>query len=192
MSNTTAAYLRVSTPEQSLENQRHELAQLASARGLQLDRVYEEQASGADVRRAALEQLRDDARRGRVHVVLVWALDRLGRTMHEVLGLVLELDALGVRVLSAREPWLDNEGPVRSLLLAVFGWVAEQERARLGERTRAGLERARRRGVQLGRPRARVDLRTARRLRAEGLSLRDVAAQLGVSTSTLHRALTGD
>ena len=68
---------------------------------------------------------------------------------------VLELDLLGIIVMSLREPWLDTAGPVRSLFVAIFGWVAEQERERLRERTKAGLERARRQGKRIGRRRLR-------------------------------------
>jgi putative DNA-invertase from lambdoid prophage Rac len=72
----------------------------------------------------------------------LWALDRFHRSMLGSVQDVLELDRLGVPILSVREAWLDTSGPVRSLLIAIFGWVAEQERARLIERTKAGLERA--------------------------------------------------
>ena len=94
-----------------------------------------------------------------------------------------------MRVVSVRESWLDTGSPVRSLLIAIFSWVAEQERARLIERTKLGLDRARRQGTRLGRPRARVNFDRARELRAEGRTLREVAAELGVGAATLHRAL---
>ncbi len=102
---------------------------------------------------------------------------------------VLELDRLGVTVVSVRESWLDTGSPVRSLLVAIFSWVAEQERTRLVERTKAGLQAARRRGAKIGRPRRRVDLERARDLRAAGHSLRGVAKELGVGYATLCRAL---
>lgn len=79
----------------------------------------------------------------RVHAVAVWALDRLHRSMTGAITSVLELDRLGVPVHWVREGWLDLSGPVRPLLVAIFGWVAEQERTRLIERTKAGLARAR-------------------------------------------------
>jgi len=72
------------------------------------------------------------AYRGDFEVVLVWSLDRLGRSMTGNLEAVLELDRCGVEVVSVREPWLDTGGPVRALLIAIFGWVAEQERAQIG------------------------------------------------------------
>ncbi len=102
---------------------------------------------------------------------------------------VLELDRLGIQVVSVREPWLDTSGPVRSLLVAIFSWVAEQERAQLVARTKAGLTRARARGIRLGRPAARVDVARARELRAGGLSIRAVAKALRVPTTTVARAL---
>src|SRR5580658_9662972 len=102
---------------------------------------------------------------------------------------VLELDRIGVQVLSVRESWFDTSSPVRSLLIAILSWVAEQERARLVERTKAGLERARRAGKRIGRPRRRFDVERARELRTEGKSLRQVSRELGVPQATLVRAL---
>jgi len=96
---------------------------------------------------------------------------------------------MGVEVISASEPWLDMGGLVRSLLIAVFGWVAEQERLRIVGRTSAGLVHAKAKGVKLGRPPARIDLDAAVRLRSGGMSLRDVARKLHVGSSTLHGAL---
>ena len=71
----------------------------------------------------------------------MWSLDRLHRSMLGALQTVLDLDRIGVQVVSLREPWLDTGSPVRPLLIVIFGWVAEQERIRIGERTRAELGR---------------------------------------------------
>jgi DNA invertase Pin-like site-specific DNA recombinase len=135
-----------------------------------------------------------DARAGRFRVLVVWAIDRFGRSMFGNLDAVLELDRVGVEVISVREPWLDTGGPVRSLLIAIFSWVAEQERARIGERTRAGLARARRRGRVLGRPRRTfllTELEHARRLAKQGKGVRAIAKTLRVPVTTLYRALKG-
>jgi putative DNA-invertase from lambdoid prophage Rac len=183
-----ALYLRVSTDEQSTDNQRPELEQLARVRGLEIVAVYEEQASAAKTRER-FDAMRADAHRGAFDVLLVWALDRFGRSMVGNLGAVLELDRRGVQVVSAREAWLDTGGPTRNLLVAIFSWVAEQERAQLIARTNAGLERARRRGVRLGRPRARVDVGLAQRLASEGLSQREIAKRLDVPWSTFKDAM---
>ncbi|MBZ0251223.1 MAG: recombinase family protein [Burkholderiales bacterium] len=185
---TAAVYLRVSRGEQEVSNQRPDVERLVRARGLELVEVYEERASAA-VKRPELERLLRAAHAGTFEVLVVWSLDRLGRSMVGNLQTVLELDRRGVEVLSVREPWLDTGGPVRSLLLAVFGWMAEQERAQIAARTKAGLERARRQGIRLGRPPRELDLRRARGLRAEGWSYRAIGEALGVPTMTVHRAL---
>lgn len=78
---------------------------------------------------------------------------------------------------------------MRPLLIAIFGWLAQQERERLIERTKAGLERARRQGKRIGRPRVRVDVTQALALQNEGASIRQIALKLGVGAATLHRAL---
>jgi putative DNA-invertase from lambdoid prophage Rac len=188
MSQRAALYLRVSTDRQSTENQRPEVEQVVHGRGYTVVRVYEEQQSAAK-HRPMYEAMLKDARRGKFDVLITWALDRFGRSMVGNLQDVLELDRIGVQIISVREPWLDTGAPVRSLLIAIFSWMAEQERARLIERTKAGLQAARRRGSKIGRPRARVDVDRARELRSEGKTLRQVAAELGVGAATLHRAL---
>lgn len=184
-----ALFLRVSTDEQTTATQRPECEALAKARGCDVVATYEETGSGAKRDRAQLAALLRDAHRGAFETAIVWALDRLGRSMHDTIETVRRLDRSGVEVLSVREPWLDTGGPARALLLSIFAWVAEQERDRLIERTRAGMERARRAGVPIGRPEAPIPLTTARALRAAGLSVRAVARRLGVAPSTLHRAL---
>lgn len=188
MHQRAALYLRVSTDRQSTETQRPAVEQLARARGYTVAAVYEEQASAAKAR-PMYEQMLKDAKRGSVDVLVVWALDRFGRSMVGNLQDVLELDRIGVQIVSVREPWLDTGGPVRSLLLAIFSWVAEQERERLILRTKAGLEAARHRGAKIGRPRRRVDLDRAAELRGQGKTLRQIAEEMGIGTATLHRAM---
>lgn len=183
-----AIYVRVSTAEQSVENQLPELERLAEAMGISVVDVFLEHISAVK-HRPELERLMADAHRGKFSAVLVWSLDRLHRSMVGSLQTVLDLDRRGVQVVSLREPWLDTGGPVRSLLVAIFGWVAEQERLRISERTKAGLAAARRRASKIGRPRVRLDLDRAREPRTSGGSLRDVARELGVGAATLHRAL---
>ena len=188
MKKRAAIYLRVSRGEQCIENQRPAIVRLARARKLKLVFTFEESASAAHAR-PQLRNVMAAAHRGDFDVLIVWSLDRLGRSMTGNLQAVLELDRCGVEVLSVREPWLDTGGPVRPLLIAIFGWVAEQERMQIAERTKAGMARVRRKGVRFGRPKRRIDMRRAKLLRGQGLSLRDVAQQLKVPLSTLHRAL---
>jgi DNA invertase Pin-like site-specific DNA recombinase len=183
-----AVYIRVSTDRQTADNQLAEVRQLALARGYE-PVVYEEVESAAKAR-PVLDRMLADVRAGRVHAVGVWALDRLHRSMTGAITTVLELDRLGVPVLSVREGWLDTSGPVRPLLVAIFGWVAEQERTRLIERTKAGLERARREGKRLGRPPVSpVLLHAARDLVVAGVPVAEAARQKGLSRSSLRRFL---
>ena len=105
------------------------MRRLAEARGFE-PVVYEEVESAAKAR-PVLDRMLADVRAGRVQGVAVWAIDRLHRSMVGAINTILELDRLGVPVMSVREGWLDTSGPVRPLLVAIFGWVAEQERARL-------------------------------------------------------------
>jgi putative DNA-invertase from lambdoid prophage Rac len=182
-----ALYLRVSGDSQTTANQRPELEQLARVRGFELAHVYQETISGAAKVRPAFERMMADARAGRFDALLIWALDRFGRSMVGNLQAVLELDRIGVQVVSVRESWLDTAGPTRSLLVAIFSWVAEQERLRLIERTKAGLRRAQSTGATLGRPRAQVDLDEALALRRRGVSVARAAERLGVSRATLAR-----
>lgn len=181
-------YTRTSTEEQHTANQLTELEQLARKRGFEVVHTVEETMS-AMKKRPGLDDAFQRAHRGEFDVFVVWALDRLGRSMTGNLAAVLELDRLGVQVISMREPWLDTGGPVRGLLVAICSWVAEQERARIVERTKAGLARARREGRVIGRPRVSVDLDEALRLRRRGMPVASAARSMGVSTSTLNRAL---
>ncbi len=178
-------YLRVSTDRQTAENQLADVRRLVEARGFE-PVVYEEVESAAKAR-PVLDRMLTDVRAGRVQAVAVWALDRLHRSMVGAVHTVLELDRLGVPVLSVREGWLDTSGPVRPLLVAIFGWVAEQERTRLIERTRAGLERARREGKRLGRPPGSpVLLHAARDLVVAGVPVAEAARRKGLARSSLR------
>lgn len=146
-----AVYLRVSTDLQDLNNQRADVDRLVKARGYRVVVLYEEQASAAKARPQFARMLKD-AELGRFKVLVVWALDRFGRSMFGNLRDVVCLDAAGVQLVSVREAWLDTSGPMRSLLLAIFSWVAEQERARLIERVGAAQAARRRDGRPVGRP----------------------------------------
>lgn len=184
-----AIYMRVSKDDQDPANQEHVLARMAEVRGYQVVRSYSERMSGTKKARPALTQLIEGANRGEYEIVLVWALDRLGRSMSAIVDLVLSLDRVGVRVVSQQESWLDTSGPVRPLLLSIFAWVAQQERDRIVARTVAGLARARAEGKVLGRPRVEVDLDSMVALRKKGHSYSQIAMKLGVAKTTVQRAM---
>jgi putative DNA-invertase from lambdoid prophage Rac len=188
MGTRAAIYLRVSKGERHAENHRPDVDRVIATRRLKLVAEYKERVSVA-TSRPVFEKMIRDAHRGAFDVLVVWSLDRLGRSMVGNLQAVLDLDRCGVQVVSVRETWLDTGSPVRPLLIAIFGWVAEQERLTIIARTKAGLERARRAGVRLGRPPRAVDVQRARVLIGDGLSLRQAAKRLRVPTMTLHGAL---
>ena len=182
-------YLRVSTDRQHTDNQRPEVEQLARARGLETVDVFEEKISATAKDRHEWHRLRAAAHAGKLDAVVVFAIDRIGRTMVGNIQEILELDRIGVQVISVTEPWMDTGGPVRTLLIAIFSWVAEQEHQRIRERVKAGLERARREGKRIGRPRTFVPVARAIGLRRKGLSYREIARRLRVGYGTLQRAL---
>ncbi len=182
-----ALFLRVSTDEQTNENQRPALVQAARTRGLEIVAVYEEVVSAASKKRSEFDRMMVDAHAGKFDVLLVAAIDRLQRSMVGAVDTILKLDAVGAKLVSLREPWLDMASPVRGLLVAIFGWIGEQERLNLKARTKLGIERARREGKRIGRPRVQVDLDEALSLRRRGLSIGRAAKKLGIGRSTLHR-----
>ena len=188
MRRLAGCYVRVSTERQTVENQRGAVERLAQARGYEV--VWYEETESAVKQRPVLDRLLEDARTGKLAAIVMWALDRFQRSQVQTLVLVTELDRLGVEVITVQEQWLEMRGPTRQLLLGVFGWVAEQERARLIERTKAGLERARKHGKVLGRPvnADGPDPAGVAALRAAGRSWRQIAAQLGVPMTAVRRA----
>jgi DNA invertase Pin-like site-specific DNA recombinase len=178
----------VSTDRQTTDTQRGDVLALVKARGWE-PVVFEEVESAAKVR-PVLAKVLELARVGEVGAVCVWALDRLHRSMPLCVSTVLELDRVRCQVVSVREPWLDTAGPVRGLLVAIFGWVAEQERERLRDRTRAGVARARAEGKQIGRPKlSPAALSLAVELVRLGSSHATAADRAGVSVSSLRAHL---
>jgi DNA invertase Pin-like site-specific DNA recombinase len=187
-----ALLLRVSTEKQTNQNQRPDLVALARAKSLDVVAIFEETVSGAGKDRPIYQKMWIEAHspsRAWDHL-LVWDLSRLGRNMAGNLTAVLELDRIGVTTISHREPWLEMRGPVRDLLVAIFSWVAAQEKQGISDRTKASLARLRAAGKHLGRPRAQVDLTVAVDLiDNKKMSLRAAATKLKIGASTLHRLL---
>lgn len=150
-----AVYARVSTSSQEVENQLLELRIYGERRGWRLELYIDKGVSGSQTSRPELDRLMKDARRRRFDVLLCWRLDRLGRNLRHLVLLLDELEALGIQFVSLGEG-IDTTTPAGRLQMHILGAIAEFERARLGERVRAGLARARAQGLRLGRPRAVV------------------------------------
>lgn len=177
-------YARVSTDEQETHLQTDAL------KGAGCDRIYEEKASGAKVDRPELMRLLDNARKG--DVVIVWKMDRLGRSLLHLIETVNLLNARGVQLRSLTENLIDTTSPSGKMVFGIFGLMAEFERDMLRQRTNAGLAAARKRGRVGGRPKSIdvADLKKARVMLASGdYTKTEVAAELGVSRHTLWREL---
>jgi DNA invertase Pin-like site-specific DNA recombinase len=189
-----AIYVRVSTTDrgQDTENQLIQLREYATRQRWVVANIYEDHVSGKTGDREAFRGLFEDASRRSFDVVLVWALDRLTREgVFETFEYIRKLTAHGVAFESYTEAHFRTTGPAGELMLAIAAWIAKQERIRISERTRAGVERAKRQGKHWGRPRKvwRRDL--AAKLRAEGWSWRRISTELGVPVKTIRMALAG-
>ena len=190
MTGKSAIYARVSKPQAGAQDPENQLQELRAACPGSVEYVDLETGTGKR-RRSEYERMMEDAQARRFDVVAVWSLDRLGR--EGVLKTLLDVSRLascGVKVRSLREPWLDPESPTYGLLLPVFAWIAEQEARRIGERTRAGLARARAAGVRLGRP--PLAPKVVERMKAmstEGMGVRAIARALRVSPGAVSKTL---
>lgn len=185
-----ALYTRVSTFDQTTQNQIYDLRALAEQRGLQIVKEYADHGiSGARVRRPGLDQMMGDARRGRFDVLLVWAADRLARSTRHFLETLDELNHLHVEFISFREN-LDTGGPLGRAVIIIVSAVAELERGLIVERVKAGLRRAKLEGRHIGRPPVQVDRTAILHDRGQGCSLRQIAKSHRISRATVCRVLT--
>ena len=180
-----ALYCRVSTLDQQPENQAAELRTYAAARGWEAVEYIDHGISGSKDHRPALDRLVADAKRRKVDTVVVWRLDRLGRSLRHLVTLIDELQILGVGFVSLGEG-IDLQTPAGRLQLHILASLAQFERERIVERVRAGLARARANGQRLGQK--PLDISTVDLERTAHLSIRRAAAELGIPRSVLHRA----
>src|SRR5713101_4850584 len=177
-----ALYARVSTSngQQDPEMQLRELREYADRRGWAIAEVYTDAGvSGAKDSRPALNRLMIDAKQRRFDAVLVWKLDRFGRSLRHLVNALAEIEALGIAFVSLRDN-VDLTIPSGRLMFQIIGAMAEFERALIQERVKAGLRNARAKGVRLGRRKTPVNTSRVEVLRALGLSWRAIAKKLGV------------
>lgn len=187
-----ALYGRVSTKDkgQDTENQLSQLRAFAGTQGWTVVHEYIDRVSGKTSDREEFQRLFVDASQRKFDLVLFWSLDRFSREgVLETLNHLQRLSAYGVGYRSFTELYLDSCGIFKDAVLSILATIAKQERVRLSERTVAGLERARKQGRIGGRPRAVVDRARIARLEEEGLSVREIGAEVGVSGATISRLL---
>jgi DNA invertase Pin-like site-specific DNA recombinase len=182
-------YLRVSTLDQHPQTQMHDLQQMAKQRGYTVVREYQDCGiSGGRTRRPALDNMMEDARRGRFDVVLVWACDRLARNVRHLLEVLDDLSRLNIEFVSFRES-LDTGGPLGRAVTVIIGAIAELERNLIVERVRAGMRRARLEGRRLGRQPLDINRQQILEDRDQGLSLAKIAKLHHISKTTVGRVL---
>lgn len=201
-----AAYVRVSTPDQSTDFQVQEITDYVARRGWELVETYSDVASGKKARRPGLNRLMADARRRRFDAVVVWKMDRFGRSLRDCLNNLDELEGLGVRFIDITQGIdTDESNPAGRFLLQILGAAAEFERTLIVERSKAGLLKYKkdyeagkvgrsvhsRTGKDLPphRPRRVFDRLEVVRLKEEGLSLREIAKRMGIGVGTVSRTL---
>jgi len=185
-----ALYAGVSTLNgQDPEMQLSELREYASRRGWNIAREYVDQGvSGAKESRPELNQLMADVHRRKFDAVLVWKIDRFGRSLKHLVNALADLCAYGVAFISFRDN-LDLSTPSGRLMFQIIGAMAEFERSLIQERVRAGLRNARAKGKKFGRPRVQVDALRVAALRRDGRSWSQVCRTLNVSKGSAQRSV---
>lgn len=190
MQKRAAIYVRVSTDKQTVENQVTALRQIAERQGWEIVQEYRDAGiSGAKGResRPGLDQMLKDASKRRFDVVMAWAIDRLGRSLIDLLGTIQTLEACGVDLYLDRQA-IDTTTPAGRLMFQVTGAFAEFERSMIRQRVHAGLKRAVKAGKTLGRP--KISPALEKRIRGQlqaGKGILKVAREVGVGTGTVQR-----
>lgn len=190
-----ALYGRVSTKDkgQDSENQLKQLRDYASRANLEIVEEYADQASGSGKAvRERFEAMMQDARQRKFDLLLFWSLDRLSREgVLETLTYLKNLNNWGVNWKSYTEQYLDSTGLFKDAIIAIIAAIAKQERVRISERVKAGLDRAREQGAIVGRPKKIFRRDLAIEMRQAGKSIREIARELDVSPAIAHRELVG-
>lgn len=188
MTTKVAVYARVSTKDkgQDTENQLRQLREFVSKQGWEITAEFVDYASGKRGDREQFQALFAAAARRELDIVLFWSLDRFSREgALATLQYLQNLTAYGVGYRSYTEQFLDSCGPFKDAMLSILATLAKQERVRLSERTVAGLERAKARGRVGGRPKVICDRAKVVGMHKAGVSLGQIAKQIGVSKSTV-------
>ena len=182
-----AIYARVSTDRQSAESQLNALREYIDKRAWAISKEYiDEGYTGSTTKRPAFAAMMADARKRSFDILLVYKLDRLSRSLKDLIATLDDLHSLGIDFISY-DNGLDTTTPTGRLIFNVVGAVAEFEKDIIRERVKAGLENAKRKGKLLGRPPLSPRLLAqANQLRKQGLSFRKIGLQLGIPESTVR------
>jgi DNA invertase Pin-like site-specific DNA recombinase len=196
MNGKAVAYYRISTIDQSIENQRMAIYEYAKKNGYTIVKEYYDEAISGSIsplQREGFGKLVNDIENGVIHpdVVLVYEISRIGRTLRESLDAIWRVEKYAPIVpVSTKEAWLQTlDKSIRDLVLTVVAWAAERERALLIERTKEGLRRARAMGKHIGRPKKELDRRELERYLKMKIPKTSIAKIFGVSRTTLYERL---
>ena len=183
----TAIYCRVSTQEQTTDNQALELRNMAVKQGWTVIETFTDVISGARANRPGLDALMKSVNRKDVDMVMVWDVSRLGRSLSHLVALLEAFHAKGVN-LYFHQQGIDTTTPSGKAMFQMLGVFSEFERGMIRDRVLAGLNRAKAQGKRLGRPPVPpIQIQKIKLLRQEGLSYRKIARQMDLSVATVHR-----
>jgi DNA invertase Pin-like site-specific DNA recombinase len=188
-----AIYTRVSTGSQETSNQLHTLREIAKMKGLTIVKEYTDDGiSGAKGRdqRKGFDELLKGATRKEFDVILVWSVDRLGRNLQDLISFLNEIHSVGCD-LFIHQSGIDTTTPTGKMMFGILSVFADFERSMITQRTRAGMERARREGRRIGRPSNLNDglIESIKYMRSQGRGIRKIATELKVGVGTIYRVL---
>ena len=184
-----AIYARVSTGEQTTDNQVIKLKKVAERNGWEVEAIYADTISGAKSKRPELDKLMKAIMRKEIDMVMVWSVDRLGRSLQHLTTLLSDIHSKGVD-LYLHQQGIDTTTPSGKMMFQMCGVFAEFERSLIRERVLAGLDRARSQGKRLGRPPVPpVQIEKMKRMREEGMTLTAIAKKVGVSVGKVHQCV---
>lgn len=188
-----AIYTRVSTGSQETSNQLHTLREIAKMKGLTVVTEYTDDGiSGAKGRdqRKGFDELLKGATRKEFDVILVWSVDRLGRNLQDLISFLNEIHSVGCD-LFIHQSGIDTTTPTGKMMFGILSVFADFERSMITQRTRAGMERAKREGKRIGRPTNLNDglKQSILYMRSQGLGIRKIATDLKVGVGTIYRVL---
>ena len=188
-----AIYTRVSTGSQETSNQLHTLREIAKMKGLTVVTEYTDDGiSGAKGRdqRKGFDELLKGATRKEFDVILVWSVDRLGRNLQDLISFLNEIHSVCCD-LFIHQSGIDTTTPTGKMMFGILSVFADFERSMIVERTKAGMERARKQGRQIGRPSNMNDglIESIKYMRSQGKGIRRIATELRVGVGTVYRVL---
>ena len=189
MEKRVAIYVRVSTKDQSVDMQLNDLERYSKERSLNVFKVYQDNGvSGTKETRPALNDLMNDAKKRRFDTVLVWRFDRFARSTKHLVNALYEFRNLGIDFISYQEN-IDTSSPLGEAIFTIISAMSKLERDIIAERVKGGLRKARANGKRLGRPYSDINVNRVIKCKEQGMSIREIAKEMGLSRSKVERTL---